>query len=71
VRDRWEALSTRTQVYLALPPMIVFWFLLNLGPFSQPLVRAAIYGLVEGGFFTAMLVWVTRNERERRQGGGR
>ena len=67
MRERWEALDGRTQAVIAFPPMAVFWFLLNWGPFAQPLGSCLIYAVIEGGFFTWLLVYVTRMERERRQ----
>lgn len=69
MRDRWESLEPRRQALIAFPVQWVFWFLLNLGPFAQPLVRTIIYAFIEAAFFTAALVYVTRVERERRAGG--
>ena len=66
MRDWWEALETRTQVYIAFPLLGIWTFLLNLGPFAQPLGSSIIYGVIEGGAFTALLVWVTRNEKAKR-----
>ena len=70
MRDRWEALDPRTQALVAFPIMWIFWFVLNLGPFAQPLVRTVIYAFLEGGFCTGALVYITKNERERRKGDG-
>jgi hypothetical protein len=70
MRDRWETLDPRTQALVAYPLQWLFWFLLNIGPFAQPLVRTIIYAFLEAAFFTAALIYVTRVERERRNGGG-
>jgi hypothetical protein len=69
MRDRWEALDTRSQVAIAFPILGVATFLLNLGPFAQPLGSSIIYGFIEGGAFTALLIYVTGVERARRGGG--
>ncbi|GAC1579944.1 MAG: hypothetical protein NVS3B24_14360 [Candidatus Dormibacteria bacterium] len=70
MRDRWEALDARRQGMLAFPVLAVVTFLLNLLAFAQPLARAIIYGLIEGGAFTAMAILATRNEVARRRGDG-
>ena len=67
MRERWEALDTRLQVYISFPVQAIFWFLLNWGPFAQPLGSCLIYAVIEGGFFTWLLVYVTRVEKQRRQ----
>lgn len=69
MRDWWESLETRTQVYIAFPILGIWTFLLNLGPFAQPLGSSILYGFIEGGAFTALLVWVTRNEKAKRAAG--
>lgn len=43
---------------------------LNAGPMSQPVFRSIGYGLIEGFFFTALLIIATRYERSRRAGAG-
>jgi hypothetical protein len=70
MRDWWESLATRTQVYIACPILGIWTFLLNLGPFAQPLGSSIVYGFIEGGAFTALLVWATRNEKAKRGTGG-
>lgn len=70
MREWWESLRTRTQVYIGFPLLGIWTFLLNLGPFAQPLGSSIIYGFIEGGAFTALLVWVTRNEKAKRAAGG-
>ena len=54
---------------IAFPPLAIFLFLLNLGPFAQPLGSSIIYGLIEGAVFTGLLVAVTNSEKSRRGGG--
>jgi hypothetical protein len=68
MRDRWESLRPRTQAAIAFPVLGILAFLLNVGPFAQPLVRAIIYGVIEGGVFTAMLVYASKVEKARREG---
>jgi hypothetical protein len=70
MRDWWESRRARTQVYIAFPLLGIWTFLLNLGPFAQPLGSSIIYGFIEGGAFTALLVFVTRNEKAKRAAGG-
>lgn len=65
----WESLEPQTQVYIAFPILGIWTFLLNLGPFAQPLGSSILYGFIEGGAFTALLVWVTRNEKAKRAEG--
>jgi hypothetical protein len=69
MRDRWEALETRAQAAIAFPILGLATFLLNLGPFAQPLGSSIIYGFIEGGAFTALLIYATKVERSRRGGG--
>jgi len=68
MRDRWEGLDARSQALVAFPVLAITTFLLNLVAFAQPLVRAVIYGLIEGGAFTAIAIVATRNEVARRRG---
>ena len=70
VRDRWEALETRVQAAIALPVLLIFFFFLNLVPFSQPLGSSVLYAVIEGGLFTAFLLLATRAEKARRDGSG-
>lgn len=67
--QRWEALSTSVQALIAVPSLVVLFFLINLGPFSQPLLRSIVYGLLEGGLFAGLLLGVTAQQRGRRSGG--
>jgi hypothetical protein len=68
MRDSWERLETWRQAAIAFPPLLIFTFLLNLGPFNQPLGSSIIYGFIEGGLFTGLLLVATNNERNRRRG---
>ncbi len=66
---RWEALSRRTQALIALPTLVVLMFLINLGPFNQPLLRSIVYGLLEGGVLGGLVLVVTAQEKAKRGGG--
>jgi len=62
----WEALDTWKQLALSFPVFAVLTFLLNLGPFNQPILRSVFYGLFEGGVLAGLLAVATRTERGRR-----
>lgn len=66
---RWEALTTPLQAAIAFPPLAVLLFLVNLGPFGQPLWRSILYGLIEAAPVTALILVATANERRKRSGG--
>jgi hypothetical protein len=66
VIQRWEALSTGVQAAIAFPPLAVLLFLVNLGPFGQPLWRSLLYGLIEAAPVTALILVATANERRKR-----
>jgi len=66
MRERWEALDTGLQAAIAFPTLWVIFFVLNLVAFSQPLGSSVIYGVIEGGLFTAFLLVATRAEKSRR-----
>jgi hypothetical protein len=70
MRERWESLETWKQAAIGFPFFAVFLFLMNLGPFAQPLARSIVYGIIEGAVLTGLLLVATQNERSRRQGGG-
>ncbi|MFN2464139.1 MAG: hypothetical protein ABR573_09605 [Candidatus Dormibacteria bacterium] len=70
IREGWESLTPRTQAVVAFPVLALATFVLNLVAFAQPLVRAIIYGIIEGGGFTAFAIIATRNEIARRRDGG-
>ena len=63
----WEGLETVIQIALAFPLLALLLFLVNLGPFGQPVLRSIFYGLFEGGLLTGLLVLATVNERNKRR----
>ncbi|HEX6548043.1 MAG TPA: hypothetical protein VF134_04805 [Candidatus Dormibacteraeota bacterium] len=67
LRERWEALSAWQQGLIAFPLLGVLTFLLNLGPFNQPLGRSIVYGVIEGGLLTALVLVATAQEKARRR----
>lgn len=66
--ERWESLSRRAQALIAVPSMVLLTFLLNLGPFNQPLWRSVLYGLFEGGLLGGLVLVVTAQEMGKRRG---
>ena len=66
MRRRWEGLQTWQQIAVGFPLMFVFTFLLNVGPFAQPLVRSILYGIIEGAVLTILLLVATNTERRKR-----
>lgn len=62
----WEGLEVWQQVAISFPVFAVFTFLLNVGPFSQPILRSSFYGVFEGGILTGLLAVATRTERGKR-----
>ena len=64
----WEGLETWRQLALSFPILAVLTFLINVGPFNQPVVRSVFYGLFEGGVLSGLLAVATANERGRRRG---
>jgi hypothetical protein len=62
----WEALDTWKQLAISFPLFAVLTFLLNIGPFNQPILRSVFYGVFEGGVLTGLLAVATRTERGRR-----
>ncbi len=65
---RWEALPVFTQLAIAFPTLAALAFLLNLGPFSQPVGRSIVYAVIEGGVLTGALLTATAQEKARRRG---
>lgn len=63
----WEDLGPLRQGAIAFPLLGAVFFCLNLFLFNQPLWRSLLYGLIEGGLFTAVLLWVTAGERQKRR----
>jgi hypothetical protein len=64
----WESLEVWKQLAISFPAFAVLTFLLNIGPFYQPLGRSIFYGLFEGGVLAGLLAVATRTEKERRGG---
>jgi hypothetical protein len=62
----WEGLDTWRQLALSFPVFAVLTFLLNVGPFNQPILRSVFYGVFEGGVLAGLLAVATRTERGRR-----
>ena len=62
----WEKLTTPTQLMISSPVFAVLMFVINLGPFNQPLWRSVLYGLFEGGVLSGLLAVATATERGRR-----
>jgi hypothetical protein len=71
MRERWESLEGWQQAAISFPLLFTFLFLLNYGPFAQPLGSSIIYGIIEGGLFTVFLLLATAAEKSRREGGDR
>jgi len=63
----WEGLETWVQIAISFPIFAVVTFLINIGPFSQPVPRSILYGLFEGAVLSGMLALATRTERGRRR----
>jgi hypothetical protein len=63
----WEGLETWVQLAVSFPVFAVFTFLLNVGPFNQPILRSVFYGLFEGAVLSGLLAVATRTERDRRK----
>jgi hypothetical protein len=64
----WEGLTPLKQGGIAGPLLGVLLFLVNLGPFNQPLWRSVVYGVIEGGMLAGLLLVATRSEKNKRQG---
>ena len=63
---RFEELPLWAQVALALPAMVLLFYLIHLVLFFQPQSRAIIYGLMYGIPFTALLIYASHHERSKR-----
>ncbi len=63
----WEGLQTWRQLALSFPILAAVTFLINIGPFNQPILRSVFYGLIEGGVLSGLLAVATAGERGRRQ----
>ena len=62
----WEELETWKQLAISFPVFAIFTFLINIGPFNQPVPRSILYGLFEGAVLSGLMAVVTRNERLKR-----
>jgi len=62
----WERLETWKQIAISFPVFAVLMFLINVGPFNQPLLRSILYGLFEGGVLSGLMAVATATERGRR-----
>ena len=62
----WEGLETWVQLAISFPIFAVLTFLINIGPFSQPISRSILYGLFEGAVLSGLMAVATRTERGRR-----
>lgn len=62
----WEGLDTWVQLVISFPIFGVLTFLINLGPFNQPVLRSILYGLIEGGILSGLMAVATRTEKGRR-----
>lgn len=63
----WEGLEVWQQLAISFPVFAVLTFLLNAGPFNQPILRSVFYGLFEGGILAGLMAVATRTERDRRK----
>jgi hypothetical protein len=62
----WEGLDTWKQLAISFPVFAVLTFLINIGPFGQPIPRSVLYGLFEGAVLSGLLAVATRTERNNR-----
>ena len=62
----WEALEAWKQLALSFPVFAILTFVINLGPFNQPILRSVFYGLFEGAVLSGLMAVATRTERDRR-----
>jgi hypothetical protein len=62
----WEKLETWVQLAVSFPIFVVLTFLINVGPFNQPLLRSVLYGLFEGAVLSGLMAVATATERGRR-----
>ena len=62
----WEGLDTWKQLAISFPVFAILTFLINIGPFYQPVPRSILYGLFEGAVLSGLLAVVTRSERAKR-----
>jgi hypothetical protein len=63
----WESLETWRQLAISFPIYAALMLLINIGPFSQPLLRSIFYGLFEGALLSGLTAVATATERGRRR----
>ena len=63
----WEGLETWVQLSISFPVFAVLTFLINIGPFNQPILRSVLYGLFEGAVLSGLLAVATASERNKRR----
>jgi hypothetical protein len=61
----WESLESWQHLAFSFPVFAVLSFLINLGPFNQPILRSIFYGVFEGAVLSGLLAVATRTERGR------
>ncbi len=65
----WEGLETWRQLALSFPFLSLLMFVINIGPFNQPILRSIFYGLFEGGVLSGLMAVATATERSKRGQG--
>jgi hypothetical protein len=63
----WEELETWVQLAFSFPIFAMLTFLINIGPFNQPLFRSIFYGLFEGAVLSGLMAVATATERSQRR----
>ena len=63
----WESLETWRQLAISFPIYAALMLLINIGPFTQPLLRSIFYGLFEGALLSGLTAVATATERGRRR----
>jgi hypothetical protein len=63
----WESLQTWVQLAISFPIFALLTFVINLGPFNQPMFRSVLYGLFEGAVLSALMAVATASERGKRR----
>jgi hypothetical protein len=63
----WEGLEAWVQLAISFPIFGVLTFLINVGPFNQPIMRSIFYGVFEGGVLSGMWAVATATERGKRR----
>ena len=63
----WERLEAWQQLAISFPVFAALMLLINIGPFSQPVLRSIFYGLFEGALLSGLLAVATATERAKRR----